>query len=199
MNAPVILASGSASRRAMLEAAGIAFAIHPADIDESAITDAMCGKEEGPRAIARALGEAKAMAISAARPGQWVIGSDSMVSIEGQLFEKPTSREDAFAHLRAFSQKVLVLDSSVALARDGAIVDSASDDARLEVRRLSDGFIDAYLDAEWPAIAACVGCFRIEGRGVHLFENIIGNHFTILGMPLLPLLAMLRTHGVIAA
>jgi septum formation protein len=183
----------------MLDAAGIVFEVHPADIDESAITEAMRANDQGPRAIGCALAEAKALAVSSAFPDRLVIGSDSMVSVDGQLFDKPKSRDDAAMHLRAFSEKVIVLDSSVALVRDGMIIDWSSDDARLEVRELSDAFIETYLDAEWPAIAACVGCFRIEGRGVQLFENIIGNHFTILGMPLLPLLAMLRTHRVIVA
>jgi septum formation protein len=199
MTSSVLLASGSASRKAMLGAAGVGFDIEPADIDEAAITQAMRLDDECPRAIGRALAEAKALSVSTSHPGRWVVGSDSMISVNGQLFDKPMSRTDAAAHLRVFSEKVIVLDSSVALARDGQIVDWASDDARLEVRALSDSFIEAYLDSEWPAIAACVGCFRIEARGVQLFENIIGNHFTILGMPLLPLLAMLRTHGVIAA
>jgi septum formation protein len=199
MTAPIILASGSASRKAMLDAAGLPFDVYPAAIDETAITDAMQAQGEGPRAIARALAEAKALAVSAGFPGRWVVGSDSMVSVNRQLFDKPRSRDDAAAHLRAFSQDVIMLDSSVALARDGVIIDWASDDAHLEVRALSDEFIETYLDDEWPAVASCVGCFRIEGRGVQLFENIIGNHFTILGMPLLPLLAMLRTHGVMAA
>jgi septum formation protein len=91
---------------------------------------------------------------------------------------------------------VMVLDSAAVLVRDGAMVDWTSDDARLEVRALSEAFITAYLGSEWPAIAGCVGCFRIEGRGVQLFENIIGSHFTVLGMPLLPVLDFLRRHGV---
>ncbi len=196
---PLILASQSASRRAMLDAAGILHEAIPAQIDEAAITAQMSVLGDGPREIARALALAKAQAVSALNPGRWVIGSDSMVSINRILFDKPQSREDAAAHLQQFSGQVLVLDSAVALVRDGRAIDWASDDAHLEVRQLSDAFIASYLDAEWPAIAACVGCFRIEGRGVQLFENIIGSHFTILGMPLLPLLTMLRKHGAIAA
>jgi septum formation protein len=195
----LILASRSASRRAMLDAAGVAYQSVPADIDEPAMTKAMRQSGQGPRAIARALAEAKALAIARYYPDRWVIGSDSMVSVGGKLFDKPISREDAAAHLRRFSQQVIVLDSSVVLVRDDAVIDWASDDAHLEVRNLSEPFIGDYLDAEWPAIAACVGCFRIEGRGVQLFDNIIGSHFTILGMPLLPLLAMLRKHGAIGA
>jgi septum formation protein len=183
----------------MLEAAGVGFDVHPADIDEAAITTAMRGAGEGPRAIGTALAKAKALAVSAQHPGRWVVGSDSMISVDGALFDKPVSRDNAADHLRAFSEKVIVLDSSVALARDAVIVDWASDDAHLEVRALGEAFIEDYLDAEWPAIAACVGCFRIEARGVQLFENMIGNHFTILGMPLLPLLAMLRAHGITIA
>lgn len=196
MTVPLILASASASRRAMLEAAGITFDVIPATIDEVALTKARLANGEAPRAIARALAEAKALALSAAHPGRWVVGSDSMVSVAGRLFDKPRSRTEAAAHLLAFSKQEMLLDSSVVLARDSVVVDAASDDARLGVRSLSDAFIKQYLDAEWPAIAACVGCFRIEGRGVQLFETTIGSHFTILGLPLLPLLAMLRNHAV---
>ncbi len=199
MKAPLILASQSASRRAMLDAAGVVYEAVPAHLDEAAMTARMVASGEEPREIGRALAHAKAQSVSAHYPGRWVVGSDSMVSVDRTLFDKPRSRDEAAEHLRQFSGKVIVLDSSVSLIRDGEIVDWVSDDARLEVRALSDAFIESYLDAEWPAIAACVGCFRIEGRGVQLFESIVGCHFTILGMPLLPLLGMLRKHRMSVA
>lgn len=193
----IILASASATRRAMLDAAGIRFDVVTSAVDEAAITAERRAAGEGPRAIALALATAKAEAVSRLHPTRWVLGGDSMVSVGGRLFDKPVSRDDAASHLRAFSGRQLVLDSAVALAQGGERRDHASDDAHLEVRPLGEDFIAAYLDAEWPAIAACVGCFRIEGPGVHLFERTVGSHFTILGMPLLAVLAMLRSAGIL--
>jgi septum formation protein len=193
----LILASASASRRAMLDGAGVAHDVIVSKVDESAIKARLLGEGKEPRAIGLALATAKTLAVSALHTGRWVLGGDSLVSAGGRIFDKPISREDAADHLRFFSGKMITLDSSAVLARDGAMIDYASDDAHLEVRTLSDAFITAYLDEEWPAISACVGCFRIEARGVQLFEVITGSHFTVLGMPLLPVLDRLRTHGVI--
>ena len=195
----IILASASASRRAMLEAAGVPFEVVTAAVDEGAIKARMLADGADAREIATALAEAKALAVSALYLDLLVLGGDSMVSVGGRLFDKPVSRDDAAEHLRAFSGQLMVLNSAAALARGGEIVDWRSDDARLEVRTLSDGFIADYLDAEWPAIAGCVGCFRIEARGVQLFEVITGSHFTVLGMPLLPVLEMLRAQGELPA
>jgi septum formation protein len=196
---PIILASASATRRDMLSAAGIAFEVRTSDVDEAPIKEALLAQGADPRAICRALATAKAEAVSALYPERWVLGGDSVVSVEGRLFSKPHSRSDAAAHLAAFSSRLMTLDSSVVLVRGGVMVDYASDDAHLEVRTLSEAFIERYLDAEWPAIGSCVGCFRIEGLGVHLFERTTGSQFTILGMPLLALLGMLREHRIIAA
>jgi septum formation protein len=193
----LILASASASRRTMLEEAGVAHDVIASVVDEGAIKEKLQRAGEDPRAIALALATAKTLAVSVAHPGRWVLGGDSIVSAGGRLFDKPVSREDAAEHLRFFSAKMMTLDSTAVLARDGAVVDWASDDAHLEVRALSPAFIARYLDAEWPAISGCVGCFRIEGLGVHLFEVITGSHFTVLGMPLLPVLGFLREHKVI--
>ncbi len=193
----LILASQSASRRAMLDAAGVPHEAIPAHVDEAGIRDDLLAKGQDARAIARALAESKALFVSKAHPGRWVLGGDSIVSIGGKLYEKPQSRADAAAHLREFSGQLMKLDSAAVLARNGIVVDWVSDDAHLEVRDLSDDFIETYLDAEWPAIAGCVGCFRIEARGVQLFDLITGSHFTVLGMPLLPVLGRLRAHGVL--
>jgi septum formation protein len=195
---PIILASASATRRDMLNAAGIRFDVVTADVDEPAIKAEQLKIGSDPRAICLALARAKAEAVSALHPDHWVLGGDSIVSLSGTMFSKPRSREDAASHLRAFSGRLMTLDSSVVLARGGTMQDYASDDAHLEVRTLTDAFIDAYLDAEWPAISACVGCFRIEGLGVHLFERTTGSQFTILGMPLLPVLDMLRGNAIVA-
>ena len=133
--------------------------------------------------------------MSAARPGALVLGGDSLVVVDGRRFDKPGSRDEAAEHLRFFSGKALHLHSAAALARDGRIVWLGTDAAALHVRELSDAFIDAYLDAEWPAVGQTVGVFRIEAMGVQLFDRIYGDHFTILGMPLLQVLDALRDEG----
>ena len=189
----IVLASQSASRKAMLTAADIAFTAMPADVDERGI-EASLG-EADPDQVALALAEAKALAVSQGQPGALVLGSDSLVEVEGRRFDKPRSRDDAASHLRFFSGKVMRLPSAAALARDGAIVWSDGAVASLHVHELSESFIAAYLDAEWPAVAGCVGVFRIEARGVQLFSAIEGDHFTVLGMPLLKVLGALRAQG----
>ena len=189
----LILASQSGSRQAMLTAAGVAFRAVPAHLDERAIEAELA--DEAPQVVALALAGAKAQAISRAHPGQLVLGSDSLVVAGGRRFDKPASREEAAEHLRWFSGKAMELHSAAALARDGATVWQHAALARLRVRPLDDALIARYLDAEWPAVGACVGVFRIEGLGVHLFEAIEGDHFTVLGMPLLPVLGALRAFG----
>jgi len=185
----LILASKSASRRAMLEAAGVAFESVPADLDERALEASLAGR--APAAIALALAEAKALAVNGG--DRAVLGSDSLVVVEGRRFDKPASREEAGEHLRFFSGRVMELHSAAAINHRNAIVWGQSELARLQVRELSGPFIEAYLDAEWPEVGNCVGVFRIEGRGVQLFERIEGDHFTVLGMPLLPVLGALRS------
>ena len=192
----LILASQSASRRAMLDAAGVAHQAIPAHVDERAIEAALADAPAPD--IALALAEAKALAVSAEHPGALVLGSDSLVVVGDRRFDKPASRDNAAEHLRFFSGKPMELHSAAALARDGAIVWRHADIARLHVRPLSEAFIAAYLDAEWPEVSYCVGVFRIEALGVQLFERIDGNHFTVLGMPLLPVLGALREQGVLA-
>lgn len=191
----LLLASSSAIRRSMLENAGIEIEIVPASVDESAEK----ARHSDAAELANALAEAKALAVSGKRPASWVIGSDSVVSVGDRLFDKPRDRNEAAEHLRIFSGRTMVLTSAVALARDGAVDWSVVDSARLQVRNLSEAFIQAYLDAEWPEVGYCVGVFRLEGRGVQLFDSIDGSFFTILGMPLLPLLGALRERGLLAS
>lgn len=181
----------------MLDAVGVEFAAVSAGIDERAVEAEMRGSE--PAEIAQALAAAKAAAVSEQRPGVWVLGSDSLVEVAGQRFDKPADREEAAEHLRRFSGQAMTLHSAAALARDGQIDWVEGDFARLSVRKFSEAFIAAYLDAEWPAIASCVGAFRIEGPGPQLFERIVGDRFTVLGMPLLPVLGALRERGVLLA
>jgi len=189
----LILASGSSIRRQMLEDAGVEFEVVRPDVDEDA---AKAGQTE-PRKIAGDLAQVKAVAVSASRPDDWVIGSDSVVVADDRLFSKPASREEAADHLRFFSGKTMRLTSGVALAREGRTDWSHVETAELQVRKLSDAFIESYLEAEWPEVGHTVGVFRMEARGVQLFEAIAGDHFTILGMPLIPLLGAFRERGML--
>lgn len=195
--ARLILASKSASRRAMLDAAGVGYEALPAHIDERAIEADLA--HAAPDEIAEALAVAKAAAIAAQHPEALVLGSDSLVVVDGQRFDKPASRAEAAEHLRFFSGRVIELHSGAALVRGAGCEWSHTSLARLHVRELSDEFIEHYLTAEWPAVGHTVGVFRIEALGVHLFEAIEGDHFTILGMPLIAVLAALREAGVLRA
>ncbi len=190
----LILASASAIRRTMLEQAGVEFAVVPAALDE----DLEKARHEDVAALAETLAIKKALAVGH-NAGHWVIGSDSVASVGGRRFDKPRDQDEAAEHLRHFSGKRLELTSAVALAFDGSIDWSHCETARLDVRPLSAAFIASYLEAEWPHVGYCAGAFRLEGRGVQLFEMIEGSYFTILGMPLLPLLGALRTRQLIAA
>ncbi len=189
----LVLASQSASRRAMLTAAGLTFEAVPAHLDERALEAALEGSPAAE--IALALAQAKALAVAAAQPGRVVLGSDSLVEVDGRRFDKPADRANAADHLRFFSGRTMNLHSAASLARDGQVLWRHAALARLKVRALSEAFIADYLDHEWPEVAGCVGVFRIEARGVHLFESIEGDHFTVLGMPLLSVLGALRDLG----
>ena len=191
----LVLASKSASRRAMLDAAGVRYESIPANIDERAAERSWVG--DGQDHVSAGLAAAKAMAVAPQTNKRFVLGSDSLVVVDGKRFDKPTSRDNAAEHLTFFSGRTLELYAGAALVVDGETRWSAWDCARLNVRTLSDAFIDRYLEAEWPAVAGCVGVFRIEALGVHLFESVEGNHFTILGMPLMPVLGALREFDVI--
>ena len=193
----LILASNSQIRRSMLRAAGIEFEVRPPDIDESALKALLT--DNRPAEVARALAVSKAVDVSRSAGSDWVIGSDSIVSVNGERFNKPANRDEAAEHLQRFSSNLMQLTSAVALARSGNPQWTHAETATLQVRELSDAFIQDYLDAEWPAVGYCVGVFRMEGRGVTLFECVEGSHFTILGMPLLPLLGALRERELIPA
>jgi septum formation protein len=188
----LILASNSQIRRKMLEQAGVKFEIRPPDFDEDEVKQGGLDAEE----LAMRLAEGKAASVDAG-PEAWVIGSDSTVSVDGLRYSKPRDRDQAADHLRAFSGRLMLLSSAVALARRCEVDWSHAETARLRVRPLSDVFIHQYLDQEWPAVGHCVGVFRMEGRGATLFEEVDGSHFTILGMPLIPLLGALRQRGLL--
>jgi len=191
----IVLASKSASRRAMLDAAGVEFRCVPADIDERAVENSL--GHSTPNEIAKALGVAKAQAVSKTEKGALVLGSDSLVVCGGRRFDKPADREAASEHLRFFSGKIMELHSGAAIVRDGEEMWSGAAAASLYVREMSDEFIEHYLTREWPEVAGCVGVFRIEAMGAQLFDRIEGDQFTVLGMPLLQVLGALRDQGVL--
>jgi septum formation protein len=191
----LILASSSPIRRQMLNAAGVEFEVQPPRVDEGAFKTLLGDNE--PHEIASTLAASKAVSVSRSCGNNWVIGSDSVVSVEGRRFDKPEDRNGAAEHLRYFSGRAMQLSSSVALACSGNPSWTHTETATLQFRLLSDAFIQSYLDAEWPDVGYCVGVFRMEGRGVQLFDSIEGDHFTILGMPLIPLLGALRERGLL--
>ena len=194
----LILASQSASRTAMLAAAGVPFTAEPAYADEAALKAAMADRH--PRDVADALAELKALKVSARHPGHLVLGSDSLAVLDdGSILDKPTSRDEARDHLTRMSGKRHDLVSAAVIAENGQAVWRVVDKAKMVVRPLSPAFIETYLDAEWPVIAGCVGCYRIEGPGAQLFARIDGSQFTVLGMPLLPVLDYLRVRQVLPA
>jgi septum formation protein len=184
----IVLASKSASRRTMLAAAGVEFEVRPAALDERALERELAGASPGE--VALALAEAKALSVAGA--GRPVLGSDSVVAVAGRRFDKPGSRAEASEHLRFFSGQTMELHSAAAIAVGGHLRWSHVARAELKVRLLSDDFIARYLAAEWPEVGQCVGVFRIEALGVQLFDSIEGDMFTVLGMPLLPVLGALR-------
>jgi len=196
----IILASQSASRKAMLEAAGVAFSAEAAGVDEEAVKAAMVAEGTDARRLADALAELKAVKVSRRHPTMLVLGCDSTVAAEdGTLIDKAGSREESRTQLQNLRGTTHKLTSAAVVALGGEPIWRHVDTAKLTMRPFSDAFLDSYLDAEWPAIGGCVGGYRLEGLGAQLFSRIDGDHFTILGLPLLPLLDWLRVRGELAA
>jgi septum formation protein len=193
----IVLASASAARRRILEDAGVAFEIDPADVDEGALKTP--GARRDPAGLSVTLAEVKALDVSRRRPDDWVIGSDQILAFDGGLVSKARSMDEARARLQAMRGREHVLFSGVALARAGRVVWSDRDPAHMTMREFSDAFLDAYLAAEGEGLLASVGCYRIEGRGAQLFARVEGAQATIMGMPLWPLLEALRAHGALPA
>lgn len=198
MTGTLILASKSAARRAMLTGAGVSHKATSADVDEEALKVGLLADGADPAGVAVALARAKAEAGSRAHAGL-VLGSDQTLDLDGALIDKADGLDEARARLKAFRGKVHVLHSAAALAVGGETVWSAKDSARMQVRDFSEAFLDAYLAAEGEGILSSVGCYRLEGPGAQLFERIEGDYFTVLGMPLWPVLAELRARGVLAS
>jgi septum formation protein len=193
---PIVLASRSEARRGMLEAAGIPLEIVAAETDERGIEQEAAGR--APQDIAALLARAKAKAVAASRPGRLVIGGDQTLALGARLFAKPQSRADAREQLRALRGKTHALHSAVAVMRDGEMLFEHADSARMTMRGFSDEFLEAYLYAAGAAAETSVGGYQWEKLGVQLFDRVEGDHFTILGLPLLPLIAWLRQSGLLA-
>jgi septum formation protein len=194
----LVLASGSPTRRAMLAACGLpAISIAPM-VDERAIEAALIEQGADAAHCAAALARAKAAEVSRRDPDAFVLAADQTLDCAGRRLNKPAGREAAGAQLRLMAGRDHSLHSAAALMYDGRLLGEVADTAILTMRPLDDAAIAAYLDAAGDDVRGSVGCYRFEGLGAHLFETVSGDHFTILGLPLLPLLALMRRHGLVA-
>lgn len=194
---PLILASASAGRQLVLRQAGLPFEARPADVDERAL-EASLGAVDADH-VAGALARAKALAVSENAGDRWVIGADQVASCGQQMFGKPPTREKAAELLRFLSGRGHRLHSAVTLVRSGEMVFETVAHADLEMRVLSDAFIDSYLDAMGDAALTSAGAYQVEGLGAQLFRRVTGDHWTIIGLPILPVLEALRQAGVVAS
>jgi septum formation protein len=193
---PVILASTSAARAAILTGAGVAFTTAPPQVDEGIIKDEMSTRGATPREIAEALAEQKAVSVSRGRAGL-VIGADQTLDLDGGLFDKAETVEEARERLRLLQGRAHTLQTAVVLARDGEPVWRLTDAPRLTMRRFTDEFLEGYLGRQGRTVLASVGCYQLEGEGAQLFEKVEGDYFSILGLPLWGLLAVLREKGAL--
>ncbi len=196
--APLLLASKSPARRALLTAAGIPLEVAAAPIDERALAASLRRTGAGAAKIAALLARAKALAVSAVEEDRLVVGADQTLSLDGEVFAKPRDLGEAKAQLARLSGRIHALHSAVCVARADAVLFEAVADATLTCRNLSGDFIDRYAGAAGAALLSSVGAYQVEGLGINLFERIDGDHATILGLPLLPLLAFLRQEGSLA-
>lgn len=195
----VVLASGSATRARLLTDAGVAFEVARPGVDEDAAKAALVADGLGPRDVADALAELKAVRVSRSAPGPLVIGADQTLELEGALLSKPPTRAAAREQLLALRGRTHRLHSAVVVARGGAPVWREVRTARMEVRAFSDAFLDAYLAGEDAAVLESVGGYRIEGLGAQLFSRVEGDTPTVMGLPLMGLLDLLRAHGELLA
>jgi len=193
---PLILASQSRARQTLLADAGINFEAVPAEIDERAVQQA--SHLTAPGDIAKLLAREKSLAVSAQLPSRFIVGADQTLALGSRLFSKPAGRAQASEQLHALAGGTHELHSAVAVARDGKILFADVTSARMTMRKLGEAEIDAYLDEAGEVVTSSVGAYQLEGLGVHLFERIEGDHFTILGLPLLPLLAFLRSERLLS-
>ncbi|WP_296816327.1 Maf family protein [Brevundimonas sp.] len=193
----LVLASRSAARRAMLEAAGVSADLDPADVDEAALKDRLLAGGRSPLQVAEALAAEKALAVSRRAPGRLVLGADQTLDQDGVLFDKAPDLSEAAERLRGFSGREHRLHSAAAIALDGDLIWTAVDTARLKVRNLSEDFIQAYVARNQEAALSSVGGYWLEAEGAQLFERVEGDYFTVLGLPLLSLLGFLRERGAL--
>jgi len=193
----LILASASPVRAQLLRAAGLFVEALPAGVDEEGVTAALLAEGVNALGVADALAELKALKVSARRPGSLVLGCDQVLVFEGRLVGKSADMAEARALLQAMRGKPHELISAAVLARDGAAIWRHQERASLSMRAFGDGFVDAYLGAEGEDLLSSVGCYRLEGLGAQLFERVEGDYFSILGLPLLAVLAALREQGLI--
>jgi septum formation protein len=193
---PLVLASKSTARAALLRGAGLDPVLIDAGVDEAVIKRGLLGRHAGPREVAHVLAEEKAKAGSLQIDGL-VVGADQTLDLEGRLFDKPETLDDARAHLRAFRGKTHHLHSGLAVASAGEILFATVESVALTVRLFSDAWLDAYLEAQGDRLLTSVGAYQLEGPGVQLFDKIEGDYFTVLGLPLLTLLAFLREQDVV--
>ncbi|MCF3639966.1 Maf-like protein [Rhizobium sp. TRM95111] len=195
----IILASASPFRRQLMENAGLAFGARAAEIDERALEEAMAAERPDPGTVALRLAEAKARAVAMQHPDAIVIGSDQTLSLDERVFHKPASLDEARSHLHALSGRTHQLNSAVVLVRNDETLWRHVAIARLTMRPLSDDFIGRYLARVGDRVLTSVGAYQLEGEGIQLFQAIEGDYFTILGLPMLPLLSELRSLGAIDA
>ena len=188
---PIVLASASPSRAALLRAAGVPFSVTPSRVDEDAVKRRMLAQSAGPDAVARSLAALKARSVSQGVAGL-VIGADQTLDLDGALHDKPRDLAESRERLKVLRGRRHSLHAAIAVAREGEIVWSALDTARLTMRLFSDEFMDAYLARQGEAVTSSTGAYLLEGEGIQLFEAIEGDYFSILGLPLLGLLAFLR-------
>ena len=193
----LVLASASRSRATMLAAAGGAFATDPAGVDEAEVKKSLLAEGARPADVAETLAELKAQQVSRRHAGALVIGADQVLECNGVLFDKPPDRAHARGHLQALRGRTHRLHAGVCVIRDGDYLWHANDTADLVMRDVSDAFIETYLDAIGDDALLSVGAYQLEGRGAQLFTRVAGDFFTILGLPLLPLLEFLRGHGAL--
>lgn len=193
----LVLASASLSRRRMLEAAGLVFEVDPPRTDEEAAKASLRAAGMQPRDQADALAELKALSVSRRRP-EFVIGADQMLAVDGDVLDKPRDMTEARSHLQRLRGKTHELLTAAVVAREGAIIWRHIDTPRLKMRAFTDGFAEDYLEQVGERALASVGAYQLEGLGAQLFERVDGDFFSVLGLPLLPLLAFLREHGIVA-